>query len=284
MQASNITIGSDPEFPAINEAGVPTSVIGFLPGTKQEPYELEQGVSCQIDCVGAETCIPPVDNKEDFIKYIRFSKELTTNKLQELAPHLSLTSLSSARYSDKDLEPGSARTFGCDPSYCVYTQEISPRPHPDAIGNLRSFGFHIHIGYKVEDSMDAIDMANRIIRSMDIQCGIPSILIDRDEDRRQIYGQAGDLRFEKLKGNNHYKVEYRTLGAFMHSSDELVGWVYDQTMKAVELANNWKEEYENMGLLVQSAIDTGNVELCTMIMNQFEIKLPNNIVHERISA
>jgi len=95
MSIKYITIGSDPEFAAVNEHGAPTSVIGLLPGTKKEPFELGEGVSCQVDCTGAETCIPPCTSRDEFVHFIELSKVLTTQKLQEKAPNLSLVSLSS---------------------------------------------------------------------------------------------------------------------------------------------------------------------------------------------
>jgi len=272
MKIANPTIGSDPEYGAVDQQGIPRSVVGFLPGTKQEPFPLNEHVSCQIDNVGAECCIPPCSTEDDFVKFMTIARVLTQQKLREQAPHLSLVSRSSQRYSDEELNSDSARLFGCDPSYCVYIGDRSHRPSPEQVGNLRSFGFHIHVGFKLEEGENQIPYVTNLIRAMDIMLGVPSIIIDRDTDRRQIYGNAGDLRYRMIK--DILVIEYRTLGAFMHSSSELLRFCYQQTMKAIEMVNHWQNRYELEGQIIQSAIDTGNVEQCMAICNAYNIVIP----------
>ena len=282
-----VTIGSDPEHAAVNSLGEPKSVIGLLPGTKKEPHPLAEGTSCQVDCVGTEFCIPPCTSADEFLYYMNLAKNLTQAELNKLAPDLKLVSVSSARYNEDELAPIEARTFGCEPSYCVYDGKISPRPSPRDIGNLRSFGFHIHIGYETVDNLDAIDAANRLIRAMDIQCGLGSVIIDRDADRRSLYGNAGDLRFRQIRNPNYTEggdrsklisiVEYRTLGGYMHSSDELLSWVFNQTLKAVDMANNWKESYDELGIVIEDLINNGDIDGCLQLCNDFGITLPSSV-------
>lgn len=38
MKIQNPTIGSDPEYCAIDNNGIPRSVVGFLPGTKKTSF------------------------------------------------------------------------------------------------------------------------------------------------------------------------------------------------------------------------------------------------------
>lgn len=270
MKIQNPTIGSDPEYCAIDNNGTPRSVVGFLPGTKKRPFDLNEFVSCQIDNVGAECCIPPCSTEDDFVHYMMMAKNLTEKKLQEENPDLKLVSLSSQRYSYEELNSPTAQMFGCEPSYCVYTADRSPRPTPEEVGNLRSFGFHIHVGFKIEEDENQFDYVDKLIRAMDIQLGVPSIIIDRDEDRRKIYGNAGDLRYRRI--NDLLIIEYRTLGGFMHSSEELLRFVYRQTIKATEMVNDWKQEYDTVALVVRDMIDTGNVELCESFCKRFKIE------------
>lgn len=272
IDISTVTIGSDPEYGAIDQNGVPTSVVGFLPGTKKEPYELNKYVSCQVDNVGAETCIPPCVNENEFVKFIMLAKIKTQTELRKLAPNLSLVSVSSQKYSDKELASDTAQMFGCEASYCVYTGNRSPRPTPEEVGNLRSFGFHVHVGFPIEEGENQVDYVQKLIRAMDITLGLPSIIIDTDTDRRKIYGNAGDLRYRMIK--NILVIEYRTLGGFMHSSHNLIRYVYQQTIRAVEMVNDWKNEYESNASIIENAINTGDVELCNKLCNMFAVPIP----------
>lgn len=282
IDINNITIGSDPEFPALNAEGTPQSVVGYIPGTKSQPFDLdaEGKYSIQHDNVGVETCIPPSRMAEEFVRHMMTSRNLAQQKLQQTRPDLSLASLSSCRYSAHELDSHEARTFGCDPSWCAYTEEVSPRPSPEQVGNLRSFGFHIHIGFKLTDENEsAIEYALKIIKAMDIMCGVPSLFLDDDQDRRSIYGNPGDFRFRQI--DDVTVVEYRSLGAAMHRSEELIEWVFNQTMKAVELANNWNEEIIAKSTLVEHTISTANLKLAQTIIDNFNIQIPSNEVRIR---
>ena len=222
------TIGSDPEFAAVDVTGTPRSVIGLIPGTKHEIHDLGSGFGCQQDNVMAELTIPPTDNKNQFVGHILHGKQMINDILQEHG--LQIKSLSSARYSNQDLDNEIAQTFGCDPSFCVYTRGQSPRPSAEEVGNLRSAGTHIHIGTKQLLTIPEIEY---LMHCMDIHLGIPSLLIDQDEDRRKLYGNAGDFRFNQ-RVDPLTIAEYRTLGGFFTSSKELIEYLYDQTQAAID--------------------------------------------------
>lgn len=268
----NITIGSDPEFAAYDSTGTPRSAAGFIPGTKKEPYPLGGGFGIQLDNVGVEATIPITRTREEFVNAMITAKKLAEEQLQRMKPAWHIRAVSSARYDNKELQSKSAMAFGCEPSFCVYTQNVSPRPTPDEVGNLRSFGCHIHIGYETDDDVDVMLQADRLIKAMDITCGLGSLLIDTDADRRSIYGNAGDLRFRQI-GNVNI-VEYRTLGGAMALDEERLGWVFDQTLLAVNMVNNWKPAYDERSIEIQSTIDNGDVVNAVELMKSFQIKLP----------
>lgn len=272
IDINNITIGSDPEFAAFDKNGTPISAVGFIPGTKKEPYPLtEDGeYSIQIDNVGVEGCIPPARTKEEFVNSMLKIKDLTEKELQKKRPDLHLRSVSSARYSKKELSSKTAQLFGCDPSWDVYTMRVSERPTPEEVGNLRSFGCHIHVGFTVNDNNDDVfDYARKIIKAMDITLGLPSLFIDGDEDRATIYGNPGDLRFRQIEHINI--VEYRTLGGAMHDNADILSYIYDQTILAVNMANNWSQDLEEIGDVVKGIISSRNYDMAKTIMNQFNI-------------
>lgn len=267
----NISVGSDPEFAAF-ENEEPKSAVGFIPGTKREPFPLtEDGeFSIQIDNVGVEGCIPPAYTKEEFVKNIETIKYLTQQKLQETQPLWHLRCVSSARYSKQQLNSKTAQLFGCEASYDAYTLGISPRPTPEEVGNLRSFGFHIHIGYECDG--DVYDAAIQIIKSMDLTVGLGSLFLDTDTDRRKIYGNPGDFRFRQIENINI--VEYRTLGGAMSRNEVITGWVYDGVMQAVNLANNWNSVIEVDALIAAEAIRNNNIEVANNLMNKYNISNP----------
>jgi len=280
MNIRNITLGSDPEFLAIDENGTPKSAVGFIPGTKKEPFPLTENgeYSIQIDNVGVEGCVPPTRTKEEFINSIITIKKLANAKLQETQPSWKIVSSSSSRFEKEELDSDTARQFGCEPSICVYTQDVSPRPSPDEVGNLRSFGFHIHIGFECDGN--PITSLERIIKGMDIFCGVGSILIDSDNDRRNIYGNAGDMRFRYLD-NGITIVEYRTLGGAMSRNEEIIGWCYDRTMDAINAANNWTSELEDLAEKAKLIIDKGNDVAATEFIKNLNIQIPNEIFENK---
>jgi len=82
-QITKWTIGSDPEFAAVDATGTTRSVIGLIPGTKYEVHDLGDGYGCQQDNVMAELTIPPSDNKTDFVNHILEGKQKINNILAE---------------------------------------------------------------------------------------------------------------------------------------------------------------------------------------------------------
>ena len=75
--------------------------------------------------------------------------------------------------------------------------KANPKPKGTST-NLRSAGFHIHVGYENPD----VDTSLSLVRYMDVFLGIPSVVKDKDKKRRSLYGKAGCFRltdYGKLK-------------------------------------------------------------------------------------
>ena len=277
----NILVGTDPEF-GVQLYGKPASCIGILGGSKKEPKDIENGCTIQEDNVMGELTIPPCDKKEDFIRYINYGRKAMEEILfKNTGLPYKLVSLSSQEYPDDDLNNEAAMKFGCEPSYCIYTNGISKRPRPEDVGNLRSAGFHIHIGMP---KLLNIEKRRALIYAMDILLGVPSIIIDSDEKRRKLYGNAGDFRI-KLDGDKDYTIiEYRTLGAALHATDELIGWVYEQTHKAVSLFLTYPTMNKISQVLnvepdyIRNIIDTGDFIEAQSLVDTLQIKLPENVL------
>lgn len=217
-------IGADPEL-FLERGGQIVSAEGMIGGTKEAPFPISTlGHAIQEDNVMVEFNIPASEAREEFVDNINFVKEYLTTLAS--TRRCTLNTLASAELDPRYLNTLQAMEFGCQPDFNVYTRRTNPRPSPS--GNLRTCGGHIHVGYfNPEDEISAL-----IIKAMDITLGLPSLELDKDDRRREMYGKAGAFRFKP------YGVEYRTLSNFWIFSDELTAWAFEQTQKAIEMVNN----------------------------------------------
>lgn len=98
-----------------------------------------------------------------------------------------------------------AQTLGCAPSLSAYGE---PRPQVDGREYLfRSAAGHIHLGCRMSELGDP----NDVVKVLDLMCGLPCVLMDRDErakERRRYYGRAGEYRLPK------HGLEYRVPSNF----------------------------------------------------------------------
>lgn len=120
---------------------------------------------------------------------------------------------------------------------------------------------HVHIGYPNANQ----ETSEKVIKAFDIFVALPSLLIDKDDRRRELYGKAGAFRFKEPWG-----CEARVLSNFWIHSEELIRWVYRQTIKAVECVLNGKadELFEKYSDKVVEAINTNNKELAKELIQE----------------
>ncbi len=224
----NITTGADPEVFFHNDEGF-LSAEGLVGGTKEQPKVIfegeDEGYAVQEDNVMAEFCIPPAKTEDEFVE----SNLRVLDYLSDVAElNGAVVSISpSAKFDEHFLQTAQAATFGCDPDYGAYIQDLNPIID-DIEGNYRFAGGHIHIGYDDPDFEEGV----KLIKAMDIFLGLPSVWLDKDKKRKKYYGTAGRFRIKK------YGVEYRTLSNFWLQSEDKIRWVYRQTQKAIEFVNS----------------------------------------------
>ena len=271
MKIQNFLIGTDYEMSVIDRiTKEPISAVGKMPGNKHDPADIGNNCGAQVDNVNAEMNTPPVSNREEFLKYIIYGID-QVNEHYLYSQGLELCASSSQIYTDKELDSDIAQTFGCDVSYNAYTQEAMPKPSAKN-KNMRTCGFHIHIGFPYNEEMSPKNLY-KLIKYMDLYIGIPSILIDPDDRRRELYGKAGDCRIKirNTNGVDYVVPEYRSLGGNLLASDESILWTYDQTIKAIEAYNNEvklpDEDY------VQDIINNSNKEEAQKLAEQYNISL-----------
>jgi len=240
------------------------SAIDIISGTKKNPLKLtESGFAVSHDNVLAEFNIEPAINRNGFIKNIYFMLE----HIPKIIPdELTILTKASANYNEDQLKNPLALEFGCEPDFNVYSNTENKINQYAGLKPLRCAGFHVHIGF---DNKTKENQWN-IIKMMDLYLGVPSVLIDKDIQRRKLYGKAGAFR------PTEWGVEYRVLSGFFASSVNLIGWVYDNALRATEMALK-SDLYDIRYMLsIINSINNNNKSLAMKIIKENNVPMPNN--------
>ncbi|MDX9756440.1 MAG: hypothetical protein RBT52_02900 [Sulfurimonas sp.] len=221
----NVKLGADPELFLIDNTGKYISSVGLIGGSKEKPLPIDKDGHClQEDNVSVEFNIKPASNKDDFVKSLNFVLDTIEERISKLDLHMSI--VPAVEFDWDQLQTMQSQTFGCEPDFNAWTGEKNPQPMCDN-PQLRSAGGHIHIGY----SNPTVQNRLQLIRALDVFFGVPSSLLDTDEQRRKLYGMPGAFRPKK------YGAEYRAPSNFWIKTKELQEWAYEQIMKAVSFLN-----------------------------------------------
>ena len=242
-----ILIGCDPEV-LLERDGNIISSIGVIGHGKDDPLEVEEGAVLE-DNVLAEINIVPASNPTKFVSSIRkVLRQLTDITKSDIVVK------PSHNFTKEYLMslPEAAMNFGCDIDYNAYTGEANPKPNPWT--TLRTAGGHVHVG------ADNIDM-HKLVKTMDLYLGVPSVVLDSDAERRELYGKAGCYR------PKDYGVEYRVLSNFWLKSNDLMQWVYERTIKAV----NDHKTIEIPENTIINCINNNNVGLAKELCDEYRL-------------
>jgi hypothetical protein len=239
------SLGADPEFFIETPDGKLRSIVGLLGGSKENPKSIDDnGAFCiQEDNVAAEYNIPPSYSKEQFIQHIQWPQEYIAHLLG--TDKFTISRKASGSFDPAQLNNKQAQQFGCDPDYNAWTLEENPKPKSKD-KTFRTCGGHVHIGLDDKDPMNVV----RLIRAMDKHLGVWSVLADKDDKRRELYGKAGAFRPQP------HGCEYRTLSNFWIFSPELISEVWDRTKEAMNEPLIGDKE----GKEIQHIINTGDKE------------------------
>ncbi|MCS5736718.1 putative amidoligase domain-containing protein, partial [Herbiconiux daphne] len=216
MTTINIfTTGTDPEmFARRRDNGVITSVAGLLGCSKEKKLDLSDLVRLQEDNVLAEFDINPCENFQQFNDSIQSGIDLTRALLAQHGLDIA-EGVSSHIYSQSELESfdKSAFVFGCTPDYNAMTGQKNPSPAAADPG-LRTAGGHVHIGFPKDVRMNReLQMDAGVL--CDYYLSLPSLFMDSDTRRKELYGKAGAIRFKD------YGIEYRSLSNFWIFKEQL---------------------------------------------------------------
>lgn len=264
MLLRNVTIGADPELFIIDKTtGKVVSSIGLIPGVKGDPYvaeDMPKGFGLETDNILAEFNIPPVKDCASFITNIQYMHDYIRKYVQNINPNYDIK-CSASEIVDKDqLQSEQAGEFFCEPDFNAYTEEENPKPAVPKDGT-RSCGCHLHWGY---DNYN-IDDSLYIVRLCDAFIGVPSVILDPDTRRRNIYGKAGSFRLTE------YGVEYRSLSSFMQSTPELLTFVWNGIERVKKEASRPTVDIFKYSSYIRKCINNSDVELAKKICEAFKI-------------
>ncbi|WWZ74777.1 COOH.NH2 ligase [Proteus phage J3S] len=221
-----LTIGSDPELLGFDiKTGLIGSFAGRLGASKEEKKHLSEDVRIQEDNVLIEYDINPHETWAGFNDNMARGISACYTEANKIGMSIA-EGVSSHIFSKAELTSfhKSAFIFGCEPDYNALTGTRNPKPKAADPG-LRTAGGHIHIGF--EGELDVTQMNQSILGVMcDFFLGVPSLLLDNDDRRRELYGKAGACRYKT------YGIEYRTLSNFWIAKEENRKWAWDQSHKA----------------------------------------------------
>ena len=252
---SLVRIGSDPETFLRDAAGKYISSVGLIGGSKDEPMPIGNGCSVQEDNVTVEFNTPPTNDPQEFVNAINYNLDWISNRAAELG--LSVVFDPSAVFERDQLTTAGALTFGCDPDFNAWDfGSANPRPKSRNKA-LRSAGGHIHIEAPELDKLE-------LTKAMDLFVGVPMLEFDTDSRRRELYGKAGAFRPKS------YGIEYRTASNAWLQSDDTKRWAFDQTQKAVEFVRSGKQIPDDLGELIQRAINKSDTTLLADIQHWAE--------------
>lgn len=236
-----ITIGADPEF-FVRDArsGAVAPIIGMLGGSKGKavpiPNLTTDGFGMQEDNVMAEYNIPAATSADAFADHIvrgwRGVVDFVRTKQPSIEPDVGIAA---RLFTDAQLDHPQAMTFGCSRDYNAYEQgKALPPPDPERLvdgdGAWRFAGGHVHIGLTTEVPDFVVAMF------ADIYLGLPSVALDKQGKRRELYGSAGRYR------PTSYGIEYRTLSNF---------WIWDRSIAEQIAIQSFNLAYKMQGDVAQ---------------------------------
>ena len=151
-----------------------------------------------------------------------------------------------------------AHIFGCEPDFNAWTGEENKKPKPP-LKNMRSAGGHIHVETKLDKRY--------VAQAMDLYLTIPSLFMDKGEDRRKLYGKAGACRYKP------YGVEHRVLSNFWIFKEKYIRWVWRNTERALEFVDKGYPLFNSIeAKFIQDTINTSNKENAQFLIDSFNLE------------
>lgn len=262
------TIGCDPEVFVMKE-GKLVSAHGLVQGTKAEPQPVPHG-AVQVDGMALEFNTEPVTLNSYYQGLFVYKVNTVLKSLENMIKGFKLHIVPSVVFSQKDMDdaPEEAKELGCEPDFNVYTGVANPPPNANSL--LRTAAGHIHIGWGdgVEDphAAEHIVQCEMLVRNLDATLGLISLLLDKDEKRRELYGKAGAYRPKP------YGVEYRVLSNFWLKgyAEFIYNTCYFVTRRLLA-----SQAFVKPGVDYQSIINNNRKEEAADLLRMEDVMTPN---------
>lgn len=253
------TFGADIEYFIQTAKGELFPAIGLIGGSKEEPKPLGDGYFVQEDNVAVEFNIPICKTPREWVKAVELGFIKSRGRLP---PTFYSKEGASGIFAAEYLNSPEARTFGCEPDINAWTRRVNPRPQATN-PLLRSCGGHVHIGWEKPD----LDTRFELIKACDVFVSLPSLLEDRDTERRKLYGKAGACRIKD------YGVEHRVLSNYWLFNSDYATTVITRYSTAIDFINKGLtiDEEDNAGII--AAINESNVDQGITFWNKYKQKL-----------
>lgn len=270
-----LTVGSDPEFFLRDSKGNLVPSFGLLGGTKESPIKTPHGF-IQEDNVTAEVNSLPAVNLEEFLHNHRLVLQDLEDIIKPL--NLSVDIKGSALFTPELLSHPLAYIAGCEPDYDAWA--LTQNMPASYQGNLlRAAGGHLHIGFDEAK----VDMMSRIAfcKALDLELGLPSVILDPDQERRSLYGKAGSHRpkltqtHPDVNGNtvtdDYDGIEYRVLSNFWMASESLQRFVYNKIKLVDENLRELSDKAESIKDELVDVINNGAPEDAIVLCNSMGV-------------
>ena len=217
-----VTIGCDPELFVVNAEGKLVSAHGLIPGTKEAPHPVTGG-AVQVDGMAVEFNTNPTSHYNQFRKNIKSVRKALDEML--VAQGYQSSCVSTAKFDKEyfDSQPEEAKDLGCDPDFNAWLGgQVNDKPETPL--PMRTAAGHVHIGWtegaNINSENHMLDCI-RVTKELDYLLGLPSLLWDKDTERRTLYGQAGAFRPKP------YGCEYRVLSNQWLTQEHLTEFVFN---------------------------------------------------------
>ena len=219
------TLGTDFEF-ALSKGGMILSAL-------DENFRIETKAGKVFpDNLNCEIAINPVHTLDDWHSHIE-----SLIKIVRTSGYDPVFDEPVVRYPDETLAHPESLISGCMPDMSAYLMEDNIPPAFEEMDGTRSLGGHVHA--TLAEGQSPMWWA----RWMDITVCLPLLFHEKPSNRREMYGGPGCLRVKPYGG------EYRTLSSLWVDAPELREFVWNGTIKAIELAKQdpnikvWPEVY-----------------------------------------
>lgn len=198
----DVMFGCDAEFFVKDSSGRPVEGSRVVPGTKDSPFKLNNGV-CHPDGLSVEVGCPPAETPEGMIvNLFAVMQEVYENYMKPRG----YSFINECTVEVKDYPNASTKDLerGCSFEYSAYSFSRKKKFIDDESDKYRHSGFHIHLGFtEHEDTLPVrMDMA-ALSRAIDKQ--VLSRSLGTTHQRANQYGGYGAFRVKP------YGIEYRAL-------------------------------------------------------------------------